>query len=140
MDVLVDTSIWSLAFRRKAAPLVPPEVLELKQLILECRARIIGPVRQELLSGIADREQYESLKVRLRAFPDVPMETGHFERAAEMFNQCRKAGIQGVHIDFIICAVAKEYGIPVFTSDRDFDHYDRVLGIALYRPRIPLSD
>jgi hypothetical protein len=47
MEILVDTSIWSLAFRRKAAPVVPPEVLDLKQLILECRARIIGSIRLE---------------------------------------------------------------------------------------------
>jgi len=140
MDVLVDTSIWSLAFRRKASPLVPPEVLELKQLIIECRARIIGPVRQELLSGIAHSEQYESLKDKLRAFPDIPLETGYFERAAEMFNQCRKVGIQGAHVDFVICAVAKGHAMPVFTSDRDFEHYDRILGIPLYRPRIPLTD
>lgn len=137
MDILVDTSIWSLAFRRKAAPVVPPEVLELKQLILECRAKIIGPVRQELLSGIAHAEQFEQLRDKLRAFPDVHLETGHFERAAEMFNTCRSAGIQGSHIDYVICAVASLHGMPVFTTDLDFERYERVLGIPLYRPRIP---
>ena len=84
MEILVDTSIWSLAFRRKAAPFIPPEILELKQLILECRARIIGPIRQELLSGISHDDQYDSLCNKLRAFPDIPLETGHFERAAKM--------------------------------------------------------
>ena len=81
-----------------------------------------------------------SLKEKLRAFPDIPLETGHFEQAAGMFNQCRKAGIQGAHIDFVICAVAKGYDMPVFTSDHDFEHYDRILGIPLYRPRISLTD
>ena len=138
MEILVDTSIWSLAFRRKAEAVIPPEVLELKQLILENRARIIGPVRQELLSGIAHSEQYNSLRDKLRAFPDVPMETGHYERAAEMYNQYHKSGIQVSHIDFVICAVAKGYGMPLFTSDRDFEQYNRILGIPLYRPTGPL--
>jgi hypothetical protein len=55
MKVLVDTSIWSLALRRRPGDLNPNEnllVTELTELIQEGRAAIIGLIRQELLSGI----------------------------------------------------------------------------------------
>jgi len=55
MNVLVDTSVWSLALRRKNESLTTNErflVTELSELIREGRARVIGLVRQELLSGI----------------------------------------------------------------------------------------
>ena len=71
MKVLVDTPIWSLAFRRKKTN-QSSEKLKLKEelieLIRELRAIIIGPIRQELLSGISNKEQYLSLKDKLAAF------------------------------------------------------------------------
>ena len=56
MNVLVDTSVWSLALRRKRETLGDNErvlVRELSELIREGRAKVVGLVRQELLSGIA---------------------------------------------------------------------------------------
>ena len=54
MKVLVDTSVWSLALRRQETA-EGPEVSELIELIRELRVQMIGPVRQELLSGIKSR-------------------------------------------------------------------------------------
>jgi hypothetical protein len=75
VNVLVDTSIWSLALRRKPHDVNPAEraaVAELTYLIKEGRARIIGLVRQELLSGIKAASQYEKLRAVLRSFPMNP--------------------------------------------------------------------
>ena len=58
MNILVDTCVWSLALRAKTAAGVP-YVGELKELIQEARACIIGPIRQELLSGIRDAAQFK---------------------------------------------------------------------------------
>ena len=60
MNILVDTSVWSLALRRKTESLNATErflVAELSELIREGRARLVGLVRQELLSGIFGRHQ-----------------------------------------------------------------------------------
>ena len=60
--ILVDTSVWSLALRRAATQLSEGQVQikrELAELIREGRAQLIGPVRQELLSGIRGDAQYE---------------------------------------------------------------------------------
>ena len=51
MRVLVDTSGWSLALRRARTD-TDPSVHELRSLIEEGRVAMIGPVRQELVSGV----------------------------------------------------------------------------------------
>jgi Predicted nucleic acid-binding protein, contains PIN domain len=138
VKVLVDTSIWSLAFRRKKeSKALRHQIIinELKELINETRAVIIGPIRQEILSGISDEKQYLSLKEKLKAFDDVGIKQSDFELAAELYNICRKKGIQGSHIDFLICAVALQNNFLVFTDDKDFDLYSKILAIKVHRPR-----
>jgi hypothetical protein len=99
------------------------------------RAQLIGPIRQELLSGIADLVQFQKLRRDLQSFEDLTVESGDYERAAEFFNICRSQGVQGAHTDFLICAVAERYAIPIFTTDKDFSVYANHLAISLYEPR-----
>jgi predicted nucleic acid-binding protein len=96
LNVLVDTSVWSLSLRRSRVHVNPVEALaveELKELIVADRARMMGVLRQEILSGIRSPEQFEKLRVFLRSFVDVPTDTSDFEAAAQMNNQCRGKGI-----------------------------------------------
>ena len=93
---------------------------------------MIGPVRQELLSGIRERGQFERLREHLRAFPDTPITTEDFEEAAAFYNQCRTKGLQGSAVDFLICSVAVRNGFPIFTTDGDFLHFSRALPITLH--------
>ncbi len=132
MKVLVDTSIWSLAFRRKNLKPDEAKIVErLIDLIDENRVEIIGAIRQEILSGISSEASYLQLRDRLRAFLDLDVITSVFEQAAEMANSCRKKGIQGSHTDFLICAVAEQYHLSIFTTDRDFHHYAKYVPIRL---------
>jgi predicted nucleic acid-binding protein len=55
-----------------------------------------------------------------------------YELAAEFSNKCRKKGVQGSHIDFLICAVANRIDIPIFTNDKDFDRYQNIISIKLF--------
>ena len=85
MNVLVDTSVFSLALRRKNESLSTNErllVAELSELIREGRVRMIGLIRQELLSGIKTTEQYEKLRVHLSFFPDEVVDTSDYDEAA----------------------------------------------------------
>jgi predicted nucleic acid-binding protein len=134
-DVLVDTSVWSLALRRKSAGLEDLIVKELEELIQEGRVRIIGPIRQEILCGLKDQKQFELLRTRLRAFPDIDLNEENFERAAEIFNLCRKAGIQGSNTDFLICAVAEQNDLAIFTTDQDFLRYQKYSKFILHEAR-----
>lgn len=137
MKVLVDTSIWSLAFRRSGFPTSEDKLLidELKELIQEVRVVLIGPIRQELLSGISNQGQFDNLKEKLQAFEDLHLTRQDYERAAQIYNTCRKSGIQGSQIDFLICSAAMGAGVPIFTADKDFHLYANHLSISLYHPR-----
>ena len=74
MKVIVDTSVWSLALRRgKQDALVP--VQELRNLIQDHRVQMIGPIRQEILSGIRSESQFKKLQNHLKSFPDLPILT-----------------------------------------------------------------
>lgn len=130
MKVLVDTSVWSLALRRRAP--AHAAVGELRRLVAHGRAAIIGPVRQELLSGIRDRAVFERLRDHLRAFSDEPITAVDYERAADCFNLCRTTGIQGSNTDFLLCAVAERYRYPILTTDDDFVKFSRVLPLCLH--------
>ena len=131
MKVLVDTCIWSGVLRHKN----PDSELtnKLKDLITDGRVSIIGPIRQEILSGISNVRQFQKLKKILSSFDDIPLETGHFEKAAEFSNICRRKGIQGSTIDFLICAVAHLENLRIFTTDSDFENYSKSLPIELVK-------
>lgn len=94
---------------------------------------MIGPIRQELLSGIRREDQFEVLRDKLRAFPDQSIGSEVFEFAARAFNTCRARGVQGSNTDFLLCAVALCWSVPVFTTDRDFEAFRDILGIRLHR-------
>jgi predicted nucleic acid-binding protein len=129
MKVLVDTCIWSCVLRHKEPDLELSK--KLKDLINDGMVSIIGPIRQEILSGISSRKQFDELKKNMSAFYDIPLKTEHFEKAAEFSNICRNKGIQGSTIDFLICAVAHSEKLVIFTTDSDFKNYSRFLPIEL---------
>ncbi|MBU0675260.1 MAG: PIN domain-containing protein [Proteobacteria bacterium] len=135
MKVIIDTSVWSLALRRNE-PIDNEYVLELKELIKEVRAQLIGPVRQELLNGIKAKKQFNLLKKHLRSFLGPEITTEDYELAAEYFNTARSKGIRGSNTDFLICAISKRYKMPILTTDKDFINYQSILPIEFHRPRV----
>jgi len=138
VNVLVDTSVWSLALRRAPRDLSPTEraiVAELAELINEGRTKIIGLVRQELLSGIRNPGQFAKLREILRSFPDEPVGTSEYEAAGAAGNQCRNKGLAVSLSDMLICAVAQSHGWAIFTTDPDFKRYASVLPLRLHAAR-----
>ena len=135
MKILVDTCVWSLALRHNQTT-KRALVEELTELVAELRVQLIGPIRQELLSGVKTKKQFSSLKKYLAAFHDLPLDSADFELAAEFFNLARSKGIQGSNTDYLICAVAHRHQLPIFTTDQDFERYSSVVPIRLYQPRL----
>lgn len=135
MKVLVDTSVWSLALRKrsKQVNIMPSQVVLLRELIQDGRVVLFGAIRQELLSGIRTQKQYESLKLHLRAFPNLLLEVEDYELAADYFNVCRRQGVQGSNTDFLICAVASRRECSILTTDQDFDHFSKHIPVSLLR-------
>ena len=132
MKVLVDTPIWSYALRSREKK-YQPEIDALTSLIRDQKAIIIGPIRQEILSGYSDLRKYRIIKDKLSYFGNTPIIDIDYELAAEFSNKCRKKGIQGSHVDFLICAVADRIDTPIFTNDKDFAHYQKVIPVKLHK-------
>lgn len=133
MKVIVDTSVWSLALRRRQQD-NNSIVNQLRDLIADGRVVLLGAVRQEILSGIKHQQQFEKLRDNLRAFPNLIVDTEDYELAAEYFNICRRNGIQGANTDFLICATANRRNYPIFTTDKDFINFSQYLPIVLTQP------
>lgn len=132
MKVIIDTSVWSLALRRdQEGPLAP--VQELRRIILSHRVQMIGPIRQEILSGIRSESQFKKLREHLQSFPDLALLTEDYVTAAHFFNQCGSKGIQGSNTDFLICAVAVRNKFSIYTTDKDFELFSKYLQISLHK-------
>jgi predicted nucleic acid-binding protein len=133
--ILVDTSVWSMALRRHQN-LENAEVSELRELVTELRVQMIGPVRQELLSGVRSMQQFAMLREHLQAFPDLPLTSEDYELAASCYNICRAKGIQGSNTDFLLCAIAQRHDLSIFTTDGDFKFFQEYLPINLHSSRM----
>jgi len=136
VTVIVDTSIWSLLLRRRPPDLDRFEraaVAELRDLVRDNRAVMLGAIRQEVLSGIRDRATFERLREYLRAFADVAETSDDREAAASFFNTLRGKGIDASHVDVFICAMAVRLGAEIFAHDADFERYAAELPVMLYR-------
>jgi predicted nucleic acid-binding protein len=133
VKVLADTCVWSLALRREGRKQIPC-VKELRSLIQDHRVQMIGPIRQEILSGIHSESQFNQLARHLDSFSDLPILTKDFIEAARYFNLCRSRGIQGSNTNFLICAVSVRNEIPIYTIDKDSDLFAKHIPIRLHKP------
>ena len=121
MSILVDSCGWSLLFRRKSQAAMSEDeqriVASLTEAVRDGRVAIIGPIRQEILSGIKDLAQFEELRVALEAFEDEPITTQHYVEAARLFNICRSRGVECGSVDILMCAVASRKRWSILTTD-----------------------
>lgn len=122
MKVLVDSCVWSLALRRTngTAGLNVDElrlVTILAEAIKDARVVIVGPVRQEVLSGIKQTKQFETLLTHLAAFPDAAIESADYVHAASLDNLCRAAGVQCGEVDMLLCSIADRNDWTILTND-----------------------
>ncbi len=110
----------------------------LKELIQDGRACIIGPIRQEILSGIRDKTQFEKTNRLLEPFLDEEITTADFIEAARLFNLCQDHGVQCGTVDMLICAVAVKQQCAVMTSDQALQRCVEVLRRQRLLPSVKL--
>lgn len=122
MKVLVDSCVWSLALRRSPRAIKSTEetaaVQRLQMLLTDGRAAIIGPIRQEVLSGIKDAAQFQRIERVLSIVNNERLQDEDFIEAAKLFNYCMSKGTATSTIDILICAVAIRANWPVLTLDK----------------------
>ena len=121
MKVIADTCVWSKALRKKAGD---EEMIDrFRSLVSDDRVVLVGPIRQEILSGIRDETVFNRIAKQLDPFPDLPLTKFEYVLAARFANRCRANGIQGSLIDFLLVAAAINHGCSIFTVDADFEQY-----------------
>ena len=134
MTLFVDTSVWSLAFRRDAAASAP-EVTALRR-ALDGGDIVVstGLILQELLQGFAGPRSRKDLIDRFNALPFLfPDRQDHIE-AAELRNRCRRAGTQIGTIDALLAQLCIRHELTLLTTDRDFGHVARHSRLQVWKP------
>ena len=134
MNIIVDTCIWSLAFKKEDNR-NKKVVDELRELIDEGRVAMLGPIKQEILSAYKDKRKFNKVNSVLKNFESEIISEDDYINAASQFCICRGKGIQATHVDVLICAISIRTGYQIFTLDKDFGHYRKCLPIDLYDVR-----
>lgn len=131
MKMLVDTCVWSLALRRQDQARISADekqiLAQLREAIEDRRAAIVGPIRQEILSGLRDQSQFRKIEGLLEPFRDEEIKAADYVDAARLFNLCRNRGIQCGPIDILLCAVAIRNRYAIMTYDQSFKRCIEVL-------------
>lgn len=134
MSLFVDTSVWSLAWRRDSAPSTP-EVSKLKR-ALEAGDLIYttGLVLQELLQGFSSPKAHKQIVEHFSALPLlVPDRQDHIQ-AAGLRNACRRKGKQIGTIDALLAQLCVRHDLMILTTDKDFQQIAAVVSLSVWTP------
>lgn len=132
--LLVDTSVWSLAFRRDQPP-DDPRVEHLRRALLRAAdVALTGLILQELLQGVRGPKQRDVLIERLNKLPLVEPDRRDHVAAAEVRNTCRRRGVQLGTVDALIAALCIRHELTLLTADADFDHAARIIPLHVWEP------
>jgi predicted nucleic acid-binding protein len=120
VTLFVDTSVWSLAFRRDQASSAA-EVRMLRDALEGGETIVVtGLVLQELLQGFAGPRARKDIIDRFTALPLLtPDRQDHIE-AVDLRNRCRRAGLQIGTIDAVISQLCIRHQLTLLTTDNDF--------------------
>ena len=120
MTLFVDTSVWSLGFRRNQ-PSSDIEVRALRDAIEREQAIVTtGLILQELLQGLSGPRDRKNITDRFAALAFLYPTTDDHVAAAELGNRCRRAGVQLNTIDALIAQLCIQHDLTLLTTDNDF--------------------
>ena len=135
MNLFVDTSVWSLAFRRNS----PSSAAVVQALIraIEAGETIFatGLVLQELLQGFSGPKDRKQILDRFTAVPLIVPDREDYVSAAELRNRCRRAGIQAATIDALLAQLCLHHDLTMLTADDDFRHIASQCKLKLWSER-----
>lgn len=135
MTLLVDTSVWSLAFRRDA----PRPSAQVEALVAALdggeEVAVTGLILQELLQGFNGPRARDRIIESFAALPLLAPDREDHIAAAELRNRCRRGGIQVGTIDALLASLCIRYGLTMLSADTDFAAVARVAPLRLWSDR-----
>lgn len=134
MTLLVDTSVWSLAFRRDSDSTIP-QVAALQAALNGGEAIVTtGLILQELLQGFSGPRARKDLVQRFAALPLLVPDRRDYIDAAELRNHCRRSGVQLGTIDALLAQLCIRHDLTLLTADRDFSMAPEHCSLKIWRP------
>lgn len=132
MALFVDTSVWSLAYRRDVPP-GAPEVEGLREALAGGdRVVVTGVILLELLRGVVPERAQQRIRQDLGSLDVVEPGWSDYEAAADLSNTCRRGGVQLGSIDALIAQLAISHGLALLTTDQDFVHATRLIPLRIW--------
>jgi predicted nucleic acid-binding protein len=133
MTLLVDTSVWSLALRRDSTAKIP-EVLALEQALVESEEIVTtGLVLQELLQGFIGPRDHKKIMEHFVSLPFLVPGRTEYVAAAQLRNQCRRAGLQIGTIDALLAQLCIRHNLTLLTTDNDFSQAAKHVPLRVWR-------
>jgi predicted nucleic acid-binding protein len=134
VTLLVDTSVWSLAFRRDVNSATPQ--VELLRAALDGGEGIVttGLILQELLQGFAGPRAHKQLVQRFAALPLLVPDRQDYIDAAGLRNLCRRAGVQLGTIDALLAQLSIRHDLTLLTTDGDFALAAKHCALRVWKP------
>lgn len=134
MTFFVDTSVWSLAFRRDGISTAPQVQALIAALDAGHAIVTTGLILQELLQGFVGPKAHTELVEKFAALPMVIPDRKDHIGAAELRNRCRRAGIQIGTIDALIAQLCLRHDLTLITTDGDFMLASKHCPLRLWKP------
>jgi predicted nucleic acid-binding protein len=128
--VLVDSSVWIEAFRRKGRLEVK---LALESLLDAYEAQWCSPIRLEVLGG-ARAEDRSRLGRHFAVVPYRSCTEQDWDRAVALAWKLRDRGVTVPRCDVIIAALALADQVRLYTLDAHFSRIAEITGLRLYTP------
>jgi predicted nucleic acid-binding protein len=134
VTLLVDTSVWSLAFRRDTESLTP-QVAALQSVLSGGEPVVTtGLILQELLQGFAGARARRELVQRFAALPLIVPDRRDYIDAANLRNLCRRAGVQLGTIDALLAQLCIRHDLTMLTTDGDFSMAAEHCALKVWKP------
>jgi len=135
VKLLVDTCVWSLTLRRDNPRDVPAVDRLLAALGGGETVYSTGLILQELLQGFAGPKDRDQIVDRFSALPLVVPDRQDHIAAAELRNECRRAGVQIGTIDALLARLCLRHDLELLTTDLDFDRVAERAPLRIWRLR-----
>lgn len=137
MALLVDTSVWSLAYRRD----VPPDLPEVEALRRALTGGDIvvttGMILLELLRGFAPPKAQQTIDAAFEVLEFIEPDRDDYRGAAAVGHACRRSGVQLSSVDALIAQLAMARDHTILTTDRDFHLAAQHVDLRLWQPPGP---
>jgi predicted nucleic acid-binding protein len=130
MRVLVDTCVWSLAFRR-GGPAHPAAERLAALLAGDDEVVLTGTILQEVLQAFRDATVARRVAPHLEDLPLLPLRRELFVEAAALHRACAARGLGATTVDCQIAAAAIAYRCQLLTTDRDFERIAELSALRL---------